>query len=94
MDSNLTQISEVTDTMVEKNASDMDDSSEAEEENHKTQEQLNEEMMKAVKDNDFEGVQEAIKDGADVQHEEDKWNALLWAACNGNENIVRLLIKH
>jgi len=49
--------------------------------------------MKAVKENDFDGVVEAIRDGADVNYEEDKWNALLWAACNGNEDIVRHLIK-
>jgi ankyrin repeat protein len=26
--------------------------------------------------------------------EKDGWNPLLWAACNGNEDIVRLLIKN
>lgn len=26
--------------------------------------------------------------------EKNGWNPLLWAACNGNEDIVRLLIKH
>ena len=26
--------------------------------------------------------------------EKDGWNPLLWAACNGNEEIVRLLIKN
>ena len=50
--------------------------------------------MTAVKENDFEGVQESIKLGADVNTEEASWNPILWAACNGNEDIVRLLIKN
>ena len=37
---------------------------------------------------------DAIKNGADVQYEENGWNSLLWAACNGNEDIVRILIKN
>lgn len=24
----------------------------------------------------------------------DGWNAILWAACNGNEQIIRILIQH
>ena len=32
--------------------------------------------------------------GADVNAEENSWNPLLWAACNGNEDIVRMLIKN
>jgi len=32
--------------------------------------------------------------GADPSCEENQWNPLLWAACNGNEDIVRLLIKN
>ena len=31
---------------------------------------------------------------ADYNAEENGWNALLWAACNGNEDIVRLLIRN
>ena len=50
--------------------------------------------MEAVKNNDFEGVQEAIKINADPNVEENGWNPLLWAACNGNQDIVRLLIKN
>ena len=50
--------------------------------------------MEAVHANDFEGAQEAIRMNADVNCEENGWNPLLWAACNGNEDIVRLLIKN
>jgi len=28
-----------------------------------------------------------------MNFEEDGWNAILWAACNGNEKLVRVLIK-
>lgn len=31
---------------------------------------------------------------ANPSTEKDGWNPLLWAACNGNEEIVRLLIKN
>jgi ankyrin repeat protein len=51
-------------------------------------------LMKAVKESDFEAVVEAIKIGADPSCEENGWNPLLWAACNGNEDIVRHLIKN
>jgi len=51
--------------------------------------------MKAVKENNYEGVFEALtKLNADPCVEENGWNPLLWAACNGNEDIVRILIKH
>lgn len=31
--------------------------------------------------------------GASSNYEEDGWNPLLWASCNGNEKIVRTLIQ-
>lgn len=36
---------------------------------------------------------EALEAGGNVIFEKDGWNPLLWAACNGNEEIVRILIK-
>ena len=51
-------------------------------------------LMEAVRANNFEGAQDAIRIGAEVNCEENGWNPLLWAACNGNEDIVRLLIKN
>ena len=77
-----------------KSASDEDFDSEAEEEKTMTQEEMNALLMKAVKESDFEAVVEAIKIGADPSCEENGWNPLLWAACNGNEDIVRHLIKN
>ena len=70
-----------------------DDDSE-EEEQQMTQEQKNTLLLKAVKENNVDDTIEAIKLGADPNFEENSWNAILWAACNGNEDIVRVLIKN
>ena len=81
--------------MVEpRSASDEDDDSEEEVEKQMTQPERDALLMKGVKDNDFEQVVEAIKLGAYPTCEEGGWNPLLWAACNGNEGIVRHLIKN
>ncbi len=80
--------------MVEpRSASDEDDDSEEVEEKKMTQPERDALLMAAVKDNDFDGVVEATKLGADPGCEINDWNPLLWAACNGNEDIVRHLIK-
>lgn len=50
--------------------------------------------MDAVKENDYEKVNEMLLKQASPSVEKDGWNPLLWASCNGNEDIVRLLIKH
>ena len=76
-----------------KSGSDNYDSS-GEEAPQKTQEELNKMLLDAVKLDNFAAAQEAISEGADVYCEENGWNSLLWAACNGNEAIVRLLIKN
>ena len=57
-------------------------------------EEKNEHLMNAVKSNNAKEVLEYIDLGADVNTEKDNWNPLLWAACNGNEEIVRILIDH
>ena len=60
-----------------------------------TQEDKDKMLLTAVKDNQFDAASEAIDLGADVNCEEaGGWNPILWAACNGNLEIVRLLIKH
>ena len=75
--------------------SDDDDVTDSENEEQKlTPEQKNAMLLTAVKENDLETAQEAIRLGADVNAEENSWNPLLWAACNGNEDIVRMLIKN
>ena len=81
--------------MVEpKSASDDEDQTEEEEEKQMTQEQRDALLMTAVKENNYEEVQEALRMNANASCEENGWNPILWAACNGNEDIVRLLIKH
>ena len=75
--------------------SDDDDVTDSDAEEQKlTPEQRNTMLLTAVKENDLETAQEAIRLGADVNCEESNWNPLLWAACNGNEDIVRMLIKN
>ena len=80
--------------MVEKDVSDAGSSDEEDEEKQMTQPQRDKLLMDAVKENDYEGVTEALKVGADPTCEENGWNPLLWAACNGNEDIIRILIKN
>jgi len=50
--------------------------------------------MTAVKSNNYQGVADALKELAQATFEKDGWTPLLWAACNGNEEIVRKLISH
>lgn len=57
-------------------------------------EERNEGLMQAVKDNDVAMVEEFLSKGAIATAEKNGWNPLLWAACNGNEEIVRVLIKY
>ena len=77
-----------------KSASDDDDVSSGEEVQQKTQAELDAELLAAVKENNFEAVVEKIREGADPKCEENGWNPMLYAACNGNEDIVRILIKN
>lgn len=57
------------------------------------QEEMDKRLLEACKNNDHEEFHTYIKMGASVQHDKDGWNPLLWAACNGNEEFVRELIK-
>lgn len=59
-----------------------------------TQEQKDELLLKACKENNLEEAQVWLADQASPICERDSWNPLLWAASNGNEEMVRLLIKH
>ena len=57
------------------------------------QEDLDAEILAAAKANDIEGVNVALDKGANPAFKADGWSPLLWASCNGNENMVRILIK-
>ena len=73
---------------------DDDENEDEEQEEEVTLEQLNEFLLKACKENNYEEVQYYLSKHASPTEEKDGWNPLLWASCNGNEEIVRLLIKH
>jgi len=78
--------------MVEANEDVHSDSEEEEEQ--MTIEEANEKLFEAVKDGDVEFAHELLdKNAAMPTFEKDSWNPLLWASCNGNEEMVRLLIK-
>jgi len=57
------------------------------------QEDLDAELIDAAKANDLEGVVVALDKTANPQFKKDGWSPLLWAACNGNEDMVRILIN-
>ncbi len=71
-----------------------DDDEEEEPEEELKQEQLDEFLLKACKENNVEEVALWLSKHASATFEKDGWNPLLWAANNGNEEIVRMLIKH
>ena len=71
-----------------------DDSDEEEEEREKyTQEERDDFLLTACRENNNEQVLEQLEAKANPLYEKEGWNPLLWAACNGNEDIVRMLIK-
>lgn len=67
-----------------------DDDEETEEEI--SQEQLDTELIQACKENNIDEVNRLLAAGADPTTRIDGWSSLLWAACNGNEDLVRILI--
>ena len=75
---------------------DVEDGEEEEEEEEISPEQLNEGLLKAARENDMEEVKNFLVKQANALFEDkEKWTPLMWAAANGNEEMVRLLItKH
>ena len=71
---------------------DYDESSEEKQE--MSQEEKNKNLLNYVKAGDVPNATAMIQAGADPCYEENGWNPLLWAACNGNEDLVRLLIRN
>ncbi len=71
-----------------------DDDEEQEPEEELKQEQLDDFLLKACKENNAEDVALWLSKHASPTVEKDGWNPLLWASNNGNEEIVRILIKH
>ena len=71
-----------------------EDSDEEDGEEKMSQEELDKFLIQACKENSMEEVKYWLEQKASPTAYIDKWSPLLWAACNGNEEIVRLLIKH
>lgn len=71
----------------------IEDEQDEEKEVGETLDQKNEALLKAAKDNDYDTVDLYLTKLALATYEKDGWNPLLWASCNGNEDIVRLLIR-
>ena len=65
-----------------------------EEEFKMSQEELDKHLLTATRENSIEEVEHWLKEKANPMIHIDNWSPLLWAACNGNEDMVRLLIKH
>ena len=64
---------------------DEDEEGEEVEEEEITPEQLDEGLLKACKENNYEEAQFYLSKHASPTVEKDGWNPLLWAANNGNE---------
>lgn len=47
-------------------------------------------MLLAAKNNNVEDVEIWLDKGGHPLFERDGWNAVLWAACNGNEELIRI----
>jgi len=63
-------------------------------ENERDPDIIKEELMAACRENELEAVETLLQEkGCEVVFEKDGWSPILWAACNGNEDIVRLLVK-
>lgn len=57
-------------------------------------EELNEQLIDAARDGDYEAVESLLNAGVDVDAKDnDGWTALMWAAGLGRERIVRLLLN-
>ena len=70
------------------------DSEEESGEDDKDPEQLRTDLLAACRENNQERVVELLAEkNCDVVFEHDGWSPILWAACNGNEDIVRQLIQ-
>ena len=64
-----------------------DDEEESEEEIE--QSVLDQNLLDAAKINNMEDCETWMDKGGNPGFEKDQWNAVLWAACNGNEQLIR-----
>ena len=71
---------------------DLLESEEEEPEEEFSAQELGTNLLNASRENRVDDVREWLEKKADPLYGEKGWTPLLWAACNGNEEIVRILI--
>ena len=82
--------------MTDKNAYDegLDNSDEENEEEEPSQEEADCGLLEASRTGNMEQIHFWLSKKGNPSFMKDGWNPLLWAACNGDEAVVRILIKH
>ena len=68
-----------------------DDDYDEEEEEEESQETKDESLLEACRDDNVEEAQIWLDKKANPLFIKDGWNAVLWAACNGNDKLIRIL---
>ena len=63
-----------------------------EEEEEIPQEEKDKALLEACRESKIDEVIAQLEKEANPLYEKDGWNPLLWASCNGNEEIVRILL--
>ena len=51
-------------------------------------------LLEAARTSNVEQLELWISKKANINLMKEGWNPLLWATCNGNEEVIRILIKH
>ena len=72
----------------------LDESDDESNEGEIPEEERNNGLLDACRENNTEEATKWLELKANALYEKEGWNPLLWAACNGNEEIVRKLIKY
>ena len=72
----------------------LDDDDEENEEEEPSQEEADTGLLEACRTSNMEQILFWLSKKGNPSYHKDGWNPLLWAACNGNEAVVRVLIKH
>ena len=53
--------------------------------------ELDNNLLEAAKNNSITDCEQWLDRGGNPEYELEGWNAVLWAACNGNEQLLRVL---
>ena len=72
-------------------AAGISDDDEEESEEEMPQEELDMNLLDASKTNNIEECEQWLEKKANPLFNKDGWNAVLWAACNGNDKLIRIL---